>query len=424
MKRRALFIAACSVLSIAVLGSEGTAQRRTNRTASPAKPRDVEAPPARPAPPSIIQSYDASTAQTLVATKSYRMILSGNDVTLTISAGYVIPGREIKRHPERYVIVIGSISNRYQFVDYTDLKILVDGRALDFGRMFRRPSVNNGLAEESLTTIVSPPAMIALSKGQRLDVEVGLLRNISAPPEFILALRELVASAPPYDPNAPVDTATVEKKRAPCTVEHLPSLRGFNLGMTPQEALGRFNGLSLAPQDNIPRGYTPPSYPTRETYGQAFVQLNIFKFSDWEPYAIKNRSYMREIAEGKFTSDLNAKYFTDLSGVRSIELTFVDQKLASIQLTYTDEIKWASLEEFTQKSAETLGLNGDWISGRYNSGYQIGCQGFSVETGTSYPGMSIKLTDTAQMQIVADRKKRSKDEEERQKQQQKEGFRP
>lgn len=405
-------------------GSEGAAQRHPSRVPRPAQPREVQTLPQRPAPPSIIQSYDATSAQTLVSTKSYRMILSGNDVTLTISAAYVIPGREIKRHPERYVIVIGSLSNRYQFVDYTDLKILVDGRALDFGRMFRRPSVNNGLAEESLTTIVSAPGMIALSKGQRLDVEVGLLRNINAPPEFILALRELVASAPPYDPNAPAETATVEKKRASCTVEQLPALRGFKLGMTPQEALGRFNGLSLAPQDNIPRGYTPPSYPTRETYGQAFVQLNIFKFSDWEPYAVKNRSYMREIAQGKFTSDLNARYFTDLGGLRSIELTFVDQKLASIELTYTDEIKWASLQEFTQKSAESLGLNGDWDVGRYNMGYKLNCQGFSVETASSYPGMSIELTDSAQMQVVADREKRGKEEEDRLKQQQKEGFRP
>ena len=424
MKRKASLIIVCLSLLIAVLGKEGTAQRRQARPPRPARPAEIEAPPQKPAPPVIIRSYDAASDKTLVATKSYRLIQNRSDVTLAISAAYLVTGKEINRHPDGYVLLISSLANRYQFVDYADLKILVDGNPLNFGRMLRRPSVNNGLAEENLSILTLPPVMIALTRGQRLDLEVGLLHDVNVPVEFILALRELVASAPPYDPSAPAVTTTVEKKRSPCTIDRAPDLRGFKLGMSPQQALGRFNGLTLAPQDNIPRGYTPPTYPTRETYGQAIVRLNVFKFSDWEPYAVKNRSFMSEIAQGNYTSDLNARYFTDLGGIRSIVLTFVDQKLAAIEFSYTDEIKWASTEEFARKSADALGLNGDLSAGRYSSGYQLNCQGFSIEAGSGYPGMTIKLIDTAQMQVVADRKKRGQDEEDRQKQQQKEGFRP
>ncbi len=390
------------------------------------RPR-VEAPaqPPQSSPSRVVKSYDPATDRTLVTTRDYKLHLSSVDAaetTLTISAAFIVDGREINRQPDGYLLLISSLSTRYKFVEYLDLMILADGRAVNFGRMIRRPAVNNGLAEEILSTITTPPTAILLSSAQRLDLEVGLLRNISVSGEFILALRELVSLAPPYDPNRPPAVPKSEKKSLPCTESSPPVVRGFKLGASPQEALGRFAGLTLAPQDNIPRGYTPPNYPSRETYGQAFVTLNLYKFGDSEKYSVKNRTYRSDIAQGNYKAELNSNFFTDLVGIGSVELTFVDQKMAIVEIRYTDDIKWASLKEFTAKTAESLGLSGGWASG--GTGYALECQGFSLETTSGYPGMTIRLRDTALTQVVAGRKKEAEEAEKRRKRDQKEGFRP
>lgn len=423
LMRKTIFLAVVCAICLLCLSWSIAAQRRRSGQSTPHA--QTPAPPLPTPQPKIFKSYDSANDRTLVATRDYKLQLTNLDAaetSLTISVAYMVERREIKHHPDAYIIVVNSLSARYRFVDYMDLKILADGKAITLGRMLRRPSVNNGLAEETLSTIISPPTAILLANAQRLDFEVGLFSNISAPAEFILALRELVASAPPYDPSHVTANPEPEKKLTPCTASNAPTVRGFRLGMSPQESLSRFAGLTLAPQDNIPRGYTPPNYPTRETYGQAFVTLSVYKFSDYERYTVKNQTYRSDIAQGNYKSALNANYFTDLAGVSSIKLTFVDQKLAVVEINYTDDIKWASLKEFAAKTAESLGLSGDWERG--GIGYELKCQGFSVEAATGYPGMTLKLSDKSLTQLVAERRKEAEETEKRRKREQKEGFRP
>ena len=113
-----------------------------------------------------------------------------------------------------------------------------------------------------------------------------------------------------------------------------PEIRGFRLGMSLNEVLNRFGGMHA---------------PTANADGRSFIRVNKFGASvagTWEPDfpsgsgPVSNTSSMEEL--------------------RSLEFVFLDTAVSSIRIEYDGSVKWNSLDEFTRKISELLGLSGTW----------------------------------------------------------------
>lgn len=163
-----------------------------------------------------------------------------------------------------------------------------------------------------------------------------------------------------------------------------PALRGFRLGMTLREALAHFKSFSL---------------PDKNSCGR--VSLDI---GGWgEPVASLAKS------PGEF------------DGVIGLRLSFLDDRLAYVRVTYERDAGGRTPSEFRAVTASKLSLPGVWrplfVSDMEHT-HVIGCDGFKVMAGYR-DGPYAELYDTAAVQTLLGRRaaeedrRRREDENER-----------
>jgi hypothetical protein len=101
-----------------------------------------------------------------------------------------------------------------------------------------------------------------------------------------------------------------------------------------------------------------------------------------------------------------------LKGIRSIELRYLDDKLASFSIDYGTEVKWQSTAHFTAAIADQLQLPASswgWGEGRVK--LRLDCDGFYVET-FAYQSSELKIeqadlnAEVAKRKVEQERKKR------------------
>ncbi len=139
----------------------------------------------------------------------------------------------------------------------------------------------------------------------------------------------------------------------PCTLnlEQAPELRGFRLGMSIEQIQARFQGF--------------PNPPANE-FGLATVVLD--------------RSIVIEETRPSTGYTFVPARYRELDGVDRMYLKIVDGHIAEIEVYYTNDLKWRSVDEFVSRTAEALKLNGDWK--KQNEDYKsLGCNGFLVYAG-------------------------------------------
>ena len=103
-------------------------------------------------------------------------------------------------------------------------------------------------------------------------------------------------------------------------------------------------------------------------------------------------------------------------GVDDINLTFINNKLAVIKLTYNSAVSWEGSKDFFARVSESLGLPAP--SGSDSSGagrgrsekYKIECTGFTVVLAYSF-GISpnVTISDTAAQKLVDKRQEGDKE---------------
>jgi hypothetical protein len=75
----------------------------------------------------------------------------------------------------------------------------------------------------------------------------------------------------------------------------------------------------------------------------------------------------------------------EFSGAKRTRLELVDDRVASIEVVYSNEIKWKSLEEFLKSVSEGLKVNGVWKKTGEDHEYiqdrSIACRNFIVVAG-------------------------------------------
>jgi len=102
--------------------------------------------------------------------------------------------------------------------------------------------------------------------------------------------------------------------------------------------------------------------------------------------------------------------------VESVNLTFVDKRLASIKVTYNGSDSWMGAQDFFKQTAAKLGLPAPPAStstrGRGGERARVDCMGFAVMLAYSF-GVSPNVTiyDSATLKLVDERSEKNPDGE-------------
>jgi hypothetical protein len=150
-----------------------------------------------------------------------------------------------------------------------------------------------------------------------------------------------------------------------CTLDldHAPEVRGFRLGMTLDSIRSRFPDLSNVTPDKLGS--------TRIVFENAARNEGLKREPSSRPDAVVLR--------------VDSSRYPEFSGSRKTRLQLVDNHVSSIEVVYSDDTKWKSLEEFLKSVAESLKVNGVWRKTGEDHEYiqdrSIACENFVVLAG-------------------------------------------
>jgi ankyrin repeat protein len=173
-----------------------------------------------------------------------------------------------------------------------------------------------------------------------------------------------------------------------------PALRGFKLGMSLSEVTARFRNFTM---------------PETNSCGRLNLDFNEAQGT------LKNLALKPE----------------ELRGVSRVRLTFVDERLAYLRVTYTRESGAANPSEFRAALSGSLSLPGKWrVTGggdNWDQAYVMGCDGFKVMAGY-LAGPYVELHDVEALRRLLQRKVdeegRQRREAEEEQERRKRGFKP
>jgi S1-C subfamily serine protease len=176
-------------------------------------------------------------------------------------------------------------------------------------------------------------------------------------------------------------------------LEQSPALRGFRLGMSLREVLSHFRRFEM---------------PETDTCGRLNLDFN-------DTYG-----WLRDLALRP----------AEFEGILRLRMTFVDERLAYLQMMY-DHSPWKSTDDYLAALSNTLTLPGKWQRATQSTdighSHIIGCDGFKVMAGTS-PAPYVELHDMAALRMIIQRKldgdARKRREQEQQREQRKREFKP
>ncbi|HEV2911791.1 MAG TPA: hypothetical protein VGX92_00625 [Pyrinomonadaceae bacterium] len=169
--------------------------------------------------------------------------------------------------------------------------------------------------------------------------------------------------------------ATVSAQTSSCALKQAPALQGFRLGMTLAEVKGMLADSSMF-DSKISAG---------NTVGLRAVNVN--------------------------ASELKPEYGDSVEGVY---LSFVDDRLAHIKVTYSSAERWNGSDDFFARESESMGLPkpsgpGSLQGGRGNEKYVVECREFTATLAYSFgvsPSVAVFNTKT---QKIVDRRQEKDD---------------
>jgi hypothetical protein len=160
---------------------------------------------------------------------------------------------------------------------------------------------------------------------------------------------------------------SVSAQDAPCALKlaelpNAPELLGFHLGMTPAQVKTRVPQVEFGPPDD---------------FGVAKTSIN----PDFDPRIDK----------------------ASLSGVRTISLDFLDDRLTSLWLGYDNSFKWQTVPDFVKGMSQSLHLPEAWKTWKIR-GQQIRCGDFQMTVSIVAEGPSFHITDETAAQTITARR--------------------
>jgi hypothetical protein len=171
------------------------------------------------------------------------------------------------------------------------------------------------------------------------------------------ALLLLAAFLVPSVTSAQNPACSLKLDQLPDTTE----LRGFHLGMTREQVKTRVPPVAFEPADQ---------------FGVTKTSINPL----FEPGFDRNS-------------------FAD---IRTVSLDFLDGKLVTLWIGFEKTFKWRTLDEFVAGFSKSLTLPGRWPP--KHTGRQLTCDGFSLFASMIGGGPSLRLTDEAAQETIANRR--------------------
>jgi hypothetical protein len=161
-----------------------------------------------------------------------------------------------------------------------------------------------------------------------------------------------------------VTTASAQQSNCSAKTDQLPDapeLRGFHLGMT---------------YDQVKARVPPIQFGHADEFGVAKTSIN-----------------------PAFGPQFDKASFAD---VRTVSLDFLDGKLVTLWIGYESTFKWQKLDEFVNGMSKSLNLTAAWPPKR--GGQQLTCDGFSILASVIAGSPSIRFTDEAAQETIANRR--------------------
>src|SRR5260370_25226350 len=161
-----------------------------------------------------------------------------------------------------------------------------------------------------------------------------------------------------------VTTASAQQSSCSAKIDQLPDapeLRGFHLGMT---------------YDQVKARVPPIQFGRADEFGVAKTGIN-----------------------PSFRPQCDKASFAD---VRTISLDLLDGKLVTVWIGYESTFKWQKLDELVAGMSNSLNLPGTWPPKR--GGQQLTCDGFSVFASVIAGSPSIRISDDAAQETIANRR--------------------
>jgi len=213
-----------------------------------------------------------------------------------------------------------------------------------------------------------------------------------------------------------------QKPVCPLRLDQSPELRGFRLGMTQAAMLARLPGVTLEKPDK---------------FGLARLRLSIIDSASLVKSSARDRVVQPDMLAGPNEGSayvIDSSRFPALKGVRRIEMRLIDGRLAYLQISYDDEIKWESIDQFVETISMTLKLPQDWQvpedSGGSSQQKELRCEGFLITANTVgdatdiHTGPELILQDLAAWNAMSKRQNDVVEKSKREEDQKRKTFKP
>jgi hypothetical protein len=166
--------------------------------------------------------------------------------------------------------------------------------------------------------------------------------------------------------------AAVSAQTAACASQQVPELRGFRLGMNLLEV--------------------------RKT----LAETTLFDTKVSQTNSVGSRAVRISGAELKEENG---------EGVDDVDLTFIDERLSMIRITYNSAMRFEGAQDFLKRVTESMGLSGisatevTQVGNRGNEKYKLECKTFSVSLVYSF-GVTpnVTLADSEAQRAVKERR--------------------
>jgi len=163
-----------------------------------------------------------------------------------------------------------------------------------------------------------------------------------------------------------------ESAKPKCTLglDQSPELRGFRMGLTQAEVLAKLPGVTIEKPDK---------------FGMSRLRLSIIdpkpsiKTAPTRDKAVQPDA-LGTLADGS-AFILDGSRFPALKGTRKIQMRFIDGRLSYLQVVYSDDVKFDSIDQLIDTISAKLKLPGEWRTPEFSDSdhqKEFRCEGFVI----------------------------------------------
>jgi hypothetical protein len=229
----------------------------------------------------------------------------------------------------------------------------------------------------------------------------------------------------------PCPVAFAQKKtesgKQKCTlgIDQSPELRGFRMGMTQAAVQAKLPGVTIEKPDK---------------FGLSRLRLSIVDPTSLiktpAARAKGDKGVQPDIVAGGTEGSafvLESSRFPTLKGARRIQMRFIDSRLSYLEVLYNDDVKFDSIDQFTERLSAMLKLPSEWQTPEEADSdhvKELRCEGFVLAANTlgspidTQAGPELVLQDVAAWKAMSKRQNELTEKAKREEEEKRKTFKP